>query len=284
MMDPKSVVYKPASKNKPVQNSSKGKTVIALINTPNSGTEEIFSHFSNSFGCTLQNSQVDDVFYAPCVNPKSVSIVKSHDKRATVPLLRRLLRHLQQYEIPTECLIVTALRDPQKWFSTKFIENHKKMLCGMTDMTADEAIEEYQMWFERDAIYNRYMLQSVIRGFLNKYGVTLSKQMKLMQKNGGYSVVPPVPALKEIQGRGVPVESVCSLLLLDYDKLRESPERFNDVLPGALYQSPKKRQMCSEDAARYKTIRRAIRSYKFTNEELEKFIGKDDFSPYLEDW
>mmetsp|Transcript_45680 Transcript_45680/g.55419 ORF Transcript_45680/g.55419 Transcript_45680/m.55419 type:complete len:675 (+) Transcript_45680:290-2314(+) len=262
-------------------------SVIAVINTPKCGTGGMYKHFADSYDCTFERTMFDGVMIGPCKRPNSIDVIRSHNHENSLLMLRMyLLDNLKQKQ-QKKCLILTAVRDPKTWFPSKFMEDEKKKYCEATDITPEQAVEDYRDWLVYANNRNRHRAQWNIPHFLKLYGTTLKEQMKVLEENRGYSLLPPVPppesSLRDNSSvQDVPVQSHCSLLFLQVEHGDKWPEVFQNLSPGPEYKAPEDRNnLCPNNKER----NAAIKKYELTEREKRFFIGQnDEYSDFIEEW
>jgi len=262
-------------------------SIIAVVNTPKCGTGGMYYHFGTSYDCHFKGTMFDGVQMGPCQNPNTIDVVKSHLHENAMAYLRQYLSEKIKEGQPKSCLILTAVRDPKTWFPSKFMEDEKNTYCTGTDITPDQTVDNYRKWLHGKLRKTRERAQWNIPHFLKKYGTSLTEQMPILERNGGFSLIPPVlPSPETLQQASknvdfFPVQSFCTLLFLQVEHAEKWPDVFNKLSPGQEYHAPEDRnELCPDNVDR----NNAVKQYQFTREEKKEFIGNDDYSPYLEEW
>lgn len=284
--DPYSVQRKPFDKN----------TVISLINTVKSGADGMHVHFANSFDCVFRTTKVNQVHLAKCNNLKGVDVLNSHHRENSMALLSHYLDTRLSRHRPLNCLVVTAVRNPKTWLPARFMEDEGNEYCDKTRIGPERTVEEFRKWLVDNAGLTRFRASSVVPYFLELYGTTITEQMKVFERNGGFSLLPPpIPARvfppgdnnnralkKKKKEDDLPVDEdlvkgSCSLLLLQYEQADKWQDVMGQLAPGIEFRAAEEPEtVCPEHAA--------INEYQISDEERENFIGHDRFSPYLKEW
>jgi len=259
-------------------------SIIAIVNTPKCGTGGMALHFQGLYECRIRGTDLPTVKHGKCINPTGVDIIKSHCFDDSMKYLRGYLTETTSKGEPKKCLIVTAVRNPETWLPSKFMEDIKRDYCEATDISTEQAVQDFRTWLPKNSRVSRHRAQWNIPHFLKMYNTNLDAQMKIFKQNGGYSLLPPVPVAKVDPATRIenfPVQAHCSLLFLQVEYSDMWPQIFDMVAPGQNYVTPENRdELCPANTERNK----AVKKYQLTEREKKKFIGDDEYSPYLEEW
>mmetsp|Transcript_1469 Transcript_1469/g.2326 ORF Transcript_1469/g.2326 Transcript_1469/m.2326 type:complete len:323 (+) Transcript_1469:182-1150(+) len=252
--DPKSVSVKPTL--------VKG-TVVGVINTPKSGTGTLTGTFFRSFRCGKhEKSVVDTVQGRNC--PAHNHAFRTHRlKEGGI-----MLRHFVQKYPHEKCMVVTAIRNPQTWLPSLFMEKHKKTLCeGSTIRSAADFVMRYRRWFLKNKKEIRKIASSVVPHLLKEFGgKSLTHQMTKMNENGGYVLMHNKSKRSKFRG--------CDLLFLRMEDQDNWSNVLPSVIPGTTYsRSQSRADLCPNIANYYQ----AIQAYQFTDRERRKIMGNDKY-------
>jgi len=187
-------------------------------------------------------------------------VMRSHD-------FNKAASYIQQYRgrYPNgRCHIVTALRSPNHWFASLFNEYNKARgsHCPDVNIPLDERVRNFKTFLAT----NRFELVFDMLGrLLNEYDVSLTSQFRLMDKNGGYSVLGPAPDNSIIAG--------CELLFLRIEDNDNWPDIFRKMFPGLQYRTVQSRSdMCPHAADTLKILE----DYVMTKGEKETILSRDN--------
>lgn len=232
-------------------------SVAAVINTAKMGTDGLYKTFRVSWKC--QRAPVVDIHIAPLVCKDDRHSFQTHfyDKGS-----KYLEEHRKKYP-DGQCLIATAIRSPATWFASMFLENRKDNWAG-----ADEMLQNFRTFLVRDKFTR---IDQVLPGLLKDFNAgTLMQQMKIMNDNGGYSLI-PAPPTSTLTG--------CNLLFLRIEDSDRWPEIFQMLDPAfknVIVNSRAQRNPNQLDQIN------AIKSYVLTSEEKSKIYNNS--GKFIRDW
>merc|ERR1740139_882945 len=161
------------------------------------------------------------------------------------------------------CHIETALRSPNHWFASLYNERHRAPgeHCPDANIPSDERVKDFKTFlstFKFERVFD------TLGRLLNEYDVSLTSQFRLMDKNGGYSLVGPAPDNSIIAG--------CDLLFLRVEDSDNWSEIFG-IYPGIRYSSGKSRlDFCPHAADTLKILE----DYVMTKAEKETILSRDN--------
>mmetsp|Transcript_12344 Transcript_12344/g.19139 ORF Transcript_12344/g.19139 Transcript_12344/m.19139 type:complete len:310 (+) Transcript_12344:70-999(+) len=233
-----------------------------VINSPKCGTAGLTQSFVNSFDpCLLKNITSEEVQYFECAEGRGV--IRSHDLERGTEAIKEIRRDaaLQQ------CLVVTAIRHPEHWLPSLFLQCREGNALCHADVSREEYFQRYHDWlmFEREMNKARNTVRAVRPILLKAFGATsLESEMIKVQENGGYSLLEdpePEGGFKN-----------CKLLFLRMEDEERWHSILADVMPGIRYFKASSRlDKCPKTADHYK----ALQDYKLSEEEKASVLGDD---------
>mmetsp|Transcript_11170 Transcript_11170/g.15674 ORF Transcript_11170/g.15674 Transcript_11170/m.15674 type:complete len:312 (-) Transcript_11170:55-990(-) len=235
-----------------------------IINTPKCGTAGLTQSFEESFYPCLENKKnitAEHVQYFECAEGRGV--IRSHDLERGM----EAIKEIRTDAAPQQCLVVTAIRHPEHWLPSLFLQCREGNVLCHADVSREEYFQRYHDWlmFEREMDKARNTVREVRPILLKAFGATsLESEMIKVQKNGGYSL------LENPEPEGV--FKNCKLLFLRMEDHERWPSILADVMPGMRYSKASSRiDKCPKTADHYK----ALQDYKLSEEEKASVLGDD---------
>jgi len=231
-------------------------SIAAVINTAKMGTGGLQKTFCDSWMCPgappvvlMAVHQCDD----------DRRIARTHSFSAGS---KDIQNHRKQYPVG-ECLITTALRSPAYWFGSMYLQDAKNYWKPKEDM-----LQDYRKFLATD---NFNALHQVLPGLLKEFNAgTLVQQAKIMDENGGYSLI-PAPESSILAG--------CDLLFLRMEQSDQWPDIFKMLDPDIINKRGNSRL---QDHPDNNDQINAIATYKLTSEE--KFNIYNNKNSFIQDW
>lgn len=259
LSDPKSVQFK--------SDSSIAGMTVAIINTPKCGTGGLANTFKRSWRCFLRNdSPIGDMSGNFC--PGNKSVWRTH----TVESGARGISLARERQGDAKCLVVTAIRDPQTWLPSLFLQGAGSLCDGDRITSRLEFEQRYRRWLKKYQKMIRGRVTSVIPDLLKEFGAqSLTDEMEKINANGGYSLLSH-PESTTFQGKSA--FAGCNLLLLRMEDASIWPDILSSVAPGLQYTVPKSRvDLCPNIAEHYDSIKFLI----LTQKEKLALAGGDKY-------
>jgi len=235
-------------------------TIYAVINTPKMASGTLYGTFETSLKCKNGASLKDfkkssAVRHSDCERDQKA--IRSHDFDAAV-------EYIQQHRGSNpngRCHIVTALRSPNQWFASLYNEKTKADgHCPDVNIPSDERVRNFKTFLSTNRFGPAF---DTLSRLLNEYDVSLTSQFRLMDKNGGYSVLGPAPDNSIIAG--------CELLFLRIEDSDNWPDIFRKMFPGLQYRTVQSRSdMCPHAADTLKILE----DYVMTKGEKETILSR----------
>jgi len=236
-------------------------SITAVINTPRMGTGGLQSTFLNSWKCP-DGPMTPYMAINQCKDGRRVFRTHSFDSGySDIKGYLDFKRHRHPYG---SCLITTAIRSPETWFGSMYLQQAKQHW-----LPKEEMIQNYRKFLaagEFNALYNAIpaLLQAFDAG-------TLAQQMKIMDDNGGYSFI-SAPENSMLAG--------CDLLFLQMEQSERWPEIFKALDPAI---KPIRGNSRLDDYPAYADQINAIAEYKLTSREKIKIYNTENH-PFLKEW
>jgi len=225
-------------------------SVIAMINTPKTGTEGLTQNFRKFWKCSKENESPFAYTYA-CPDEKKV--IRAHQFAAGT---KELQLHRQAHP-GGQCLIVTSIRHPATWFPSLYAQRRK--ICENFDMTKDDMLNDYKA-FLADEHSTVRSAESALPGLIKEFPFgSLKEQAKIMDQNGGYSILAPTSPESLFAG--------CELLFLRIEQSEQWPEIIQMMVPEIRYErTVSQSSRCPKMADHVKMLK----DYELTMEEKIK--------------
>jgi len=250
-------------------NASKrqSKDIYAVINTGKMGTGGLTSTALYR-GCAGAESNVKELSIRTC--PDGQTVFRTHK----FMIGSKAIQEHRENNPEGQCLIVTAIRDPRSWFPSKFLQSlgaakfvESSGGCNIDEWPSKEAlVSEF-----REYVHNSFnpALSSAIPGLLGEFGGGgLKEQFKIMDKNGGYSLLGPAPPQSPVAG--------CNLLFLRMEQSNQWPDIFRQIAPELQFAKGLARK---DDCPILSEHIKAVTDYEMTTEEKYSIYEKgDDFA------
>jgi len=244
---------------KTVTKKSSDNPLLIVLNTPKSGTGGLTSTFTKSHQCWYKKKPKVKEFAKVSTSPcEDATILRSHEPAETAVAAR------YHHKPDLKCLIATAIRSPETWLPSLFMQQNSGALCHTT-LTIKDFTSKYKAWLVGNSESIREIVNLVRPGLLEDYGTNLTDVMETVNKNNGYSLLSNASPSSGFDG--------CELLFLSMEYNSYWPDIFASVLPGTIHKEYHQDRvgMCPEIADHYK----AIQSYKLTKEERAVVINND---------
>jgi len=237
-----------------VEPDSAHSSIIAIINTPKTGTGELTNYASS--------------------NTKDTAVFRAHRSSAG---LKAVSNHRLHFNDPShQCLIMTSIREPSTWIKSLFMEKNK-ILCEDSSMTMEKFFEKYLEWLPKFN-YRLSSQDNPIKGLLEEFGApSLSYHFENFDRNGGYSVVLH-PEEGPLQG--------CKLLFLRLEDANNwsnalSSHVYNEIIPynpAIRNPSAPRQNRCSKDVNNFYD---ELLTYGLSDEERGILVNDD---PLMEEY
>eukprot|EP00521_Asterionellopsis_glacialis_P006543 CAMPEP_0195281676 /NCGR_PEP_ID=MMETSP0707-20130614/887_1 /TAXON_ID=33640 /ORGANISM="Asterionellopsis glacialis, Strain CCMP134" /LENGTH=357 /DNA_ID=CAMNT_0040340583 /DNA_START=81 /DNA_END=1154 /DNA_ORIENTATION=- len=271
---------------------SKSSSIIAVINTPKCGTGGLTIGASKTLHCSLPQEPIPNVQHKDC---EDGHVIRTHDVINGMQLLGDIRKSFKQQKQQKghegdqqQCLIITAVRDPQTWLPSLFLESNRNELCDRNeDKSASrqqhlskKVMRMYKHWMNTNMYRVRWGLKDVRPQLLEEFGTNLRTEMGNIERNGGYSLIPHPSASSLYDGDNV--LNGCELLFLRMEDHEKWPSILSSVLPGGFtYDKPSGRvDLCPNIKEAYKDLL----EYKLPYRDRNAIIGDDSISPHILDY
>lgn len=240
-------------------------TIAVVMNTPKCGTTGLADMFARSFDCRGKSpQQTGEVLAYSC--PEQRTLVRTHDYEGGVQVLQSIR---EQQEPNQKCIVVTAIRNPETWLSSLYMQSADGYALCQAEISVDDFVQRYRNWIVQNAMRVRAAVESVRPRLLRDFGATsLTSEMEKIQANGGYSLL---KEQKNSNFNGGRPFGNCELLFLRMEDHDKWPQIMDSVMPGLvdLVKSPARTETCPVIAEHYG----AIQNYKLTEDEKVSIIG-----------
>lgn len=222
-------------------------SVIAVITTPKTGTTGLTQNFKNSWEC---EKVVEDPFFLTYGCPDDRLLVRSHQFGAGAQVVQQ---HRQEHP-GGHCLLVTSIRHPANWLPSLYTQ--KENICKNTSMTKNDMLEDYKRFFGNEHLI-LHSAETSLPGLMREFTFgSLKEQAKIMDQNGGYSILSPTFPASIFAG--------CELLLLRMEQSKQWPEIIQMMVPENKFSQGKSGvSQCPELADHIKMLQ----DYELTMEE-----------------
>jgi len=217
---------------------SNGK-LTAVINTPKMGTGGLFLTLTENQGCHESGPPVKGLSMLKCENDHKALRTHLFDVGSNA-----ILEHRKE-DPDGQCLIVTAIRSPRTWFASKFLQQLGG--CNRDEWpTKEELLTRFKDFTQRLSSYKA--LHGALPELLNEFhGGSLVEQFKIMNENGGYSMLGPAPEDSVVAG--------CKLLFLRMEQSEQWPSIFKKIDPTIEFQKGESRvDQCPEFSEYIKVV------------------------------
>jgi len=256
----KSIVMNDESSHneKPV---SSPESVIAVISTAKTGTGGLSMNFIRSWNC---QNDAQDRYHLTYKCPDDRLVIRGHHYDAGVKAVQK---HREEYP-KGQCLIVSSIRAPDAWLPSLYVQ--KKRVCEDVSMTKEEMFQDYRKFLTRTNEI-RDSFASCLPGLIKKFdGGSLIEQIKLMDQNGGYSIL-PAPSESDLVG--------CELLLLKMENSDQWPDIIKTKVPeNRFYRGETRAKQCPQLEGHIKMLQ----EYELTSDE--KLLLKNGGGDFMADW
>jgi len=240
--------------------------LVVILNTPKCGTGSLTATFEKSFECTREHREKEDEEYVGIYScPDNNIVLRTHNVQEG----KKTIKDMRQQHPPKKCLVVSAVRDPQTWIPSLFMQKFEKELCN-ADADDNLLVDKYREWYQspegRELISS--VSQWVIPELLQEFGgVSLSEVFKSMDFYGGYSVL----LHPSTYGIGDAFYN-CELLMLRMEDHQIWPDIMTSILPGvSYYQIPSRPKLCPKIATQYDDLKKHV----IPHEEKMAIIDSD---------
>ena len=281
---------------------------VAIINTPKCGTVGLWEYFMESYHChskVLPHTEVGPIVFETDVEgcPNGYVVQRGHLIEPSAEALTQNFNFIQNSDKEIQkiedkkCLVVSAIRDPQAWLASVFMEKYGS-LCEDAmkgELKPKQALKIYKEWLQSDS---RLFYHREIHFLMLEFGAkSLMEEMNIVKQNGGFSFYThpsktrseheqlhmdnEIRNMKTIPSPFAP----CDLLFLrleDHENWPKILEKVVDIPENAEnkyhYQQPVTREdICPALLNHY----RLLKSYKMTEEEKANVIGD---IPFMAAW
>jgi len=271
---------------------SKSSSVIAVINTPKCGTGGLTTGASQTLQCGVGQEPILGVQHKDC---QDGHVIRTHNVVNGMQLLNDIRKSFKQQkqqkgheDDQQQCLIITAVRDPQTWLPSLFLESNKVELCGLNEgestsrqkRLSKKVLRMYKHWMNTDMHRVRWGLNYVRPQLLEEFGTNLRTEMENIERNGGYSLIQH-PSSSPLYDRDN-VLNGCELLFLRMEDHDKWPSILSSLLPGGFtYDKPLGRvDLCPN----IKEVYKELLEYKLPYRDRNTIIGDDSKSPHILDY
>jgi len=238
--------------------STKG-SIAGVINTAKMGTDGLHKTFNLSWQRCKKLPEVDSVVPADCRGDLHTFQTHFFDKGS------EYIQEHRRNNPEGQCIIATSLRSPETWFGSMYLQiasvRHRWKPNG-------EMIGEYRNFLAKS---NFDRIHDVLPGLLKEFNAgTLTEQVKIMDDNGGYSLMtaPPTSAL-----------AGCDLLFLRMENSSRWPDIFRKLDP--VFRNSRSKSRAEKNSDNISQVN-AIASYKLTSEEKRNIYNKGD--KFFKEW
>jgi len=189
-------------------------TVIAVINTAKAGTGGLTQNFARLWGCTDSNHYLSHITFK-C--PKDRLVIRSHQFDGGM----QAIQQHQQKNSGGKCLIITAMRNPAAWLPSLYIQ--QTHFCANVTMTKDAMFKDYKNFIATGS-FIASSAESCLPALMKEFNFgSLVEQAKIMDQNGGYSILAPSSSESSLSG--------CELLFLRMEESDQWPEIIQLMVP-----------------------------------------------------
>jgi len=236
-------------------------TVVAVINTAKMGTGGLSQNFINTWDC-IDAVKVPTHLTYNCPNDRMV--LRTHDVNVGAEVIKT---HRQEHP-EGQCLIVSVIRDPVAWLPSLYAQ--KKKICEAASMPKEEMLQDYKRFLAYLTVIDQ-SAESCLPRLINDFnGGSLIDQFKIMDQNGGYSIL---NAKHDSDFAG------CKFLFLRMEQSDRWPDIIKMMVPeNKFYRGQSQESLCSALSDHIQMLQR----YELTKEE--KMAIYSHGSPLVVDW
>lgn len=235
----------------------------AVINTPKMGTGGLFLTLTEDQECNDLETNVKGLSMLDCKNNHKA--LRTH----LFGVGSKEIQEQRKKDPEGQCLIITAIRSPAKWFASKFLQSLGG--CDVDEWpTKEELLQRFKVFTQSISSY--VALHGALPDLLNEFkGGSLSDQFKIMDENGGYSMLGPAPRESSVAG--------CNLLFLRMEQSDHWPAIFEKVDATIEFKRGESRvDQCPE----YTEYIKAVADYEMTVQEKDEIYRRG--SAFMRDW
>lgn len=252
-------------------NDTASKSVFAVINTPKMGTGGLVAT-ALSDSCTRSNIDVDGLAAYDCPDDKTVFRTHKFDIGSSA------IKEYRTNNPESQCLIVTAIRNPTSWLASKFLESlgaakFKPELggCNLDEWPSKETLlRDFQEYAQLKDSYGA--LTHALPGLLEEFGGGgIREQYEIMDANDGYSLLGPAPPGSIVEG--------CNLLFLRMEQSDRWPAIFEQIDPTVEFKKGVARDEQCPNLIEYIKV---VTDYEMTEAEKKSIYQKGE--RFIEDW
>merc|ERR1712176_642307 len=189
-------------------------SIIAVISTPKTGTGGLTQNFIHTWDC---KNGFEDSYHLTYNCPNDRLVVRAHNYSAGVGAI---MKHRKAHP-GGQCLIVTSIRSPGYWLPSLYIQ--KKRICEGVSITKEEMFQDYQRFLAESRLILESAISCLPQMMSDFNGGSLTEQVKIMDQNGGYSVILPASYESNLGG--------CELLFLKLENSDQWPDIIKKKLP-----------------------------------------------------
>jgi len=228
-------------------------SVIAVITTPKTGTTSLTQNFKNGWKCEKVDQKP---FFISYECPDERLLVRSHQFGAGAQVVQQ---HRQEHPAG-HCLLVTSIRNPVDWLPSLYYQ--KENICKNTSVTKNDMLEDYKLFLANQSLILT-SAETALPGLMREFTFgSLKEQAKIMDQNGGYSILSPAFPGGTFAG--------CELLLLRMEQHEQWPEVIKSMVPEIKFSKGKSgASQCPELADHIKMLQ----NYELTMEERTRIYN-----------
>jgi len=239
---------------------SSPESVIAVISTAKTGTGGLSMNFIRSWDC---KSDVNGRYHLTYKCPDERLMIRAHHYHAGV---EAVIKHREEHP-RGQCLIVTSIRAPDAWLPSLYIQ--KKRVCDDVSMTKEEMLKDYQKFLTNSKDISDSSVSCLPELIHEFNGGSLTEQIKIMDQNGGYSIL-SAPPESDLAG--------CELLFLKMENSDKWPDIIKTKVPeNKFYRGETRAKQCPKLEGHIKMVQ----DYELTIDERSSLKNGGDF---LADW
>jgi len=242
------------------------KSIIAVINTPKMGTGGLFTTVTASHDCSTNNEALQSVNLLDCEGDRKAFRTHWFDAGS-----QTIQQHREEHP-EGQCLIISAIRNPASWFASMFLQRGGG--CNKDDWpTKEKLIRDFRTFLAKNGYFRP--LKGALPDLMKEFNVvSLKEQAKIIEENGGYSMLGPATSESDLEG--------CELLLLSMDQSDRWPEIFEKIDPEIKFNRGASRlDQCPE----YTEHIKVVADYKLSKEERFKiYTNEKHGGHFVEEW
>jgi len=244
------------------KNVSKVK-LTAVINTPKMGTGGLFLTLTEDQECHDLEPTVKGLLMYDCKNDRKALRTHLFDVGS------KEIQEQRKEEPDGQCLIITAIRSPATWFASKFLQSLGG--CNVDEWpTEEELLRSFKAFTQRRSSY--VSLHGALPDLLNEFkGGSLREQFKIMDENGGYSMLGPAPQDSAVAG--------CNLLFLRMEQSDQWPAIFDKVDATIEFKRGASRV---DECPEFTEYIKVVADYDMTLQEKKTIYNQG--SEFMKDW